>query len=145
MSFVFCSNAFLILLSRRENAQYEEREKIWQQIEELAKKKNPNFDNLVDRINYMRLSDDYLNSDNSDDYQNDKLDQYSMEVINLEGISISQLSIKTFYSSLCRQLTCETKINHQYIGERLIYLKIRPGRGFEGSLSNSITINPMTI
>jgi hypothetical protein len=74
----------------RESAQYHEREKIWQQIEELARKKNPEFEKLITQMDYMTLSDGYLNNNgkdndytNEDDLSSEKIDQYSNDVSQL--------------------------------------------------------------
>jgi hypothetical protein len=65
----------------RETEQYAKREEVWNQIEELARKKNPQFENLINQMDYLSLSQN--NNDftlNEDDFSSDKLDQYSKDV-----------------------------------------------------------------
>lgn len=65
----------------RETEQYAKREEVWQQIEELARKKNPQFENLINQMDYLSLSQN--NNDftlNEDDFTNEKIDQYSKDV-----------------------------------------------------------------
>lgn len=67
--------------SCRETEQYAKREEVWQQIEELARKKNPQFENLINQMDYLSLSqnnDDFTL--NEDDFSNEKIDQYSKDV-----------------------------------------------------------------
>lgn len=61
---------------------YQKREEVWQQIEGLARKNNPNFEELINRVNLMSLSssDNGTNNNNDmneDDYGNE---QYSKDV-----------------------------------------------------------------
>lgn len=61
---------------------YQKREEVWQQIEGLARKNNPNFEELINRVNLMSLSssDNGINNNNDvneDDYGNE---QYSKDV-----------------------------------------------------------------
>lgn len=63
---------------------YQKREEVWQQIEGLARKNNPNFEELINRVNLMSLSssDNGTNNNNDvneDDYGNE---QYSKDVRN---------------------------------------------------------------
>lgn len=65
----------------RETEQYAKREEVWQQIEELARKKNPQFENLISQMDYLSLSQN--NNDftlNEDDFSSEKIDQYSKDV-----------------------------------------------------------------
>lgn len=64
----------------RETEQYAKREEVWQQIEELARKKNPQFENLINQMDYLSLSQNNNDFTNEDDFASDKLDQYSKDV-----------------------------------------------------------------
>lgn len=64
----------------RETEQYAKREEVWQQIEELARKKNPQFENLLNQMDYMSLNENNNDFTNEDDFSNDKIDHYSKDV-----------------------------------------------------------------
>jgi hypothetical protein len=77
---ILISSSF-VHLQNRETEQYAKREEVWQQIEELARKKNPQFENLINQMDYLSLSqnnDDFTL--NEDDFSNEKIDQYSKDV-----------------------------------------------------------------
>jgi len=66
--------------THRETEQYAKREEVWNQIEELARKKNPNFEGLINQMDYLALNNNHDGGDytiNEDDFSSDKLDQYS--------------------------------------------------------------------
>lgn len=68
-------------MTNRETEQYAKREEVWNQIEELARKKNPQCENLINQMEYLSLSQN--NNDftlNEDDFSNEKIDQYSKDV-----------------------------------------------------------------
>lgn len=71
---------FLFLIAIRETEQYAKREEVWQQIEELARKKNPQFENLINQMDYLSLSQNNNDFTNEDDFSNEKIDQYSKDV-----------------------------------------------------------------
>lgn len=68
-----------------ETEQYAKREEVWQQIEELARKKNPQFENLINQMDFMSLNENNNDFTNEDDFSSDKLDQYSKDVRNLRN------------------------------------------------------------
>lgn len=71
----------LIFFFFSETEQYAKREEVWNQIEELARKKNPQFENLINQMDYLSLSQN--NNDftlNEDDFSSEKIDQYSKDV-----------------------------------------------------------------
>ena len=73
----------LILQIRRENEQYQKREEVWQQIEDLARKNNPNFEELINRVNFMSLSPSDNGINNNNDFMNEddyETEQYSKDV-----------------------------------------------------------------
>jgi hypothetical protein len=95
------------MFPHRETEQYAKREEVWNQIEELARKKNPQFENLINQMDYLSLSQN--NNDftlNEDDFSSDKLDQYSKDVSRNEekGLRGVQNS-KTFCGSSTRNPT----------------------------------------
>lgn len=68
---------------RRENEQYQKREEVWQQIEDLARKNNPNFEELINRVNFMSLSPSDNGINNNNDFMNEddyETEQYSKDV-----------------------------------------------------------------
>lgn len=78
----------LLFAPTRETEQYAKREEVWQQIEELARKKNPQFENLINQMDYLSLSQN--NNDftlNEDDFSSDKIDQYSKDVSDPSKVS----------------------------------------------------------
>lgn len=76
---VFLSLSLNIL---RETEQYAKREEVWQQIEDLARKKNPQFENLINQMDYLSLNQGNINYNNinEDDFSSDAIDQYSKDV-----------------------------------------------------------------
>ena len=67
----------------RETELYAKREEVWLQIEQLARKNKPGFENLIDQMDYMSLNNSNSNFTNEDDFASDKIDQYSKEVSNV--------------------------------------------------------------
>lgn len=68
---------------------FAKREEVWQQIEQQARKNNPQFENMIQKnmiysMHQMRQSspnpDDYNDSINEADMSREKIDQYSKEV-----------------------------------------------------------------
>lgn len=66
----------------RETELYAKREEVWQQIEELARKKNPQFESLINQMDYLSLSQNSMNDHtvNEDDFSSDAIDHYSKDV-----------------------------------------------------------------
>lgn len=74
-------NIHSLLHPNRENEQYAKREEVWQQIEELARKKNPQFESLINQMDYLSLNESNMNyTINEDDFSNEAIDQYSKDV-----------------------------------------------------------------
>jgi hypothetical protein len=77
------SSMFLVHFSCRETEQYAKREEVWREIEELARKNNPQFENLINHMEFLSISNQNNNNDytlNEDDFSSDKFDQYSKDV-----------------------------------------------------------------
>lgn len=73
----------LISQIRRETEQYQKREEVWQQIEDLARKNNPNFEELINRVNFMSLNSSDNGINNNNDFMNEddyETEQYSKDV-----------------------------------------------------------------
>lgn len=66
----------------RETELYAKREEVWQQIEELARKKNPQFESLINQMDYLSMSQNSMNDHtvNEDDFSSDAIDHYSKDV-----------------------------------------------------------------
>lgn len=64
----------------RETENYAKREEVWLQIEQLARKNKPGFENLIDQMDYMNLNNSNSDFTNEDDFASDKIDQYSKDV-----------------------------------------------------------------
>jgi hypothetical protein len=76
-------NQFLTMFSlHRETEQYAKREEFWREIEELARRKNPGFESLLNDMQYLAISNNQNNNDytNEDDFTNDPIDAYSKDV-----------------------------------------------------------------
>lgn len=74
---------FIILLEffkniYRETELYAKREEVWREIEELARKNNPQFESLINHMEYFSISNN--NDWNEDDFSSDKIDHYSKDV-----------------------------------------------------------------
>lgn len=69
-----------LLIENRETEQYAKREEFWREIEELARRKNPTFDSMLNDMEFLSLS----NSQNNNDYTNEddfgEIDHYSKDV-----------------------------------------------------------------
>lgn len=80
---MFFLNDFFSPTINRETEQYAKREEVWRGIEELARKNNPQFETLINQMEYLSISNQNNNNDytlNEDDFQSDKFDQYSKDV-----------------------------------------------------------------
>ncbi|CAO1404164.1 unnamed protein product [Diamesa tonsa] len=64
---------------------YAKREEVWLQIEQLARKNKPGFENLIDQMDYMNLNNSNSDFTNEDDFASDKIDQYSKEARNIRN------------------------------------------------------------
>jgi hypothetical protein len=64
----------------RETEQFAKREEVWKEIEELARKNNPQFEGLINHMEYLSISQNQNNNWNENDYSSDNIDQYSKDV-----------------------------------------------------------------
>ncbi|CAO1403464.1 unnamed protein product [Diamesa serratosioi] len=64
---------------------YAKREEVWLQIEQLARKNKPGFENLIDQMDYMNLNNSNSDFTNEDDFASDKIDQYSKDARNIRN------------------------------------------------------------
>ncbi|KAG5682375.1 hypothetical protein PVAND_011731 [Polypedilum vanderplanki] len=71
-----------------ETEQYAKREEIWREIEELARKNNPQFESLINHMEFLSISNQNNNNDytlNEDDYSSDKFDHFSKDARNIRN------------------------------------------------------------
>jgi hypothetical protein len=61
---------------------YAKREQVWQEIEELARRNNPQFESLMNQMEFLSISNQNNNDYtlNEDDYSGDSFNQFSKDV-----------------------------------------------------------------